>query len=80
MNSKVQTVINIIDLNKQLKISQEEILKKIGQWLSEGSRWMVDKINNHYLNVVKYKPKRVNHIFNFQGIKTSYGRPYQYAK
>ena len=36
-NSKAKTVTNIIDLTRQLKISQEEILKKIAQWLSEGS-------------------------------------------
>jgi len=49
---------NIIDLNQQLKITQEQILKKIGQWLSEGSGWRIDKIDNHYLNVVKYKPMK----------------------
>jgi len=55
-NSKAKTVTNIIDLNQQLKISQEEILKKIAQWLSEGSGWIIDKIDNHYLNIVKYVP------------------------
>jgi len=40
-NSKAKTVTNIIDLNQQLKISQEEILKKIAQWLSEGSDWII---------------------------------------
>ena len=30
-NSQAQTVTNIIDSNKQFKIAQEQILKKIGQ-------------------------------------------------
>jgi len=55
-NSKAKTITNIIDLNQQLKISQEEILKKIAQWLSEGSGWIIDKIDNHYLNIVEYVP------------------------
>jgi len=53
-NSKAKTVTNNIDLNQQLKITQEEILKKIAQWLSEGSGWIIDKIDNDYLNVIKY--------------------------
>ena len=55
-NSKAKTVTRITDLNQQLKISQEEILKKIAQSLSEGSGWIIGKINNHYLNIVKYIP------------------------
>jgi len=54
-NSKAKTVTNIIDLNQQLKISQE-ILKKIAQWLSERSVWIIDSVDNHYLNIVKYIP------------------------
>ena len=57
-NSKAKTVTNTIDLNEQLKITQEEILKKIAQWLSEGSGWIIDKIENHYLNIIKYKPMK----------------------
>jgi len=41
-----------------LKISQEEILKKIAQWLSEGSGWIIDSVDNHYLNIAKYKPMK----------------------
>jgi len=54
-NSKAKTVTNIIDLNQQLKISQE-ILKKIAQWLSERSVWIIDSVDNHYWNIVKYIP------------------------
>ena len=57
-NSKAKTVTNTIDSNQQLKITQEEILKKIAQWLSEGSGWIIDKIDNHYLNIIKYRPMK----------------------
>ena len=55
-SSKAKNVTNIIDLNQQLKISQEGILKKIAQWLSEGSGWIIDSVDNHYLDIVKYIP------------------------
>ena len=42
-NSKAKTITNIIDLSQQLKISHEEVLKQIAQWLLEGSGWIIDK-------------------------------------
>jgi len=62
-NSKAQTIINITGLNQQLKMAKEEIRKKIEAWLSEGSGWMVDKINDHYLNIIKYKPLKGKSYF-----------------
>lgn len=32
----------------------------IGVWLSEGSGWTLNSINEHYLNIVKYEPMRGN--------------------
>ena len=29
---------------------------EIGQWLSEGSGWIIVSVDKHYLNIVKYKP------------------------
>ena len=37
-------------------MSQDEILQRIGSWISEGSRRVVESVNNHYCNIVKYKP------------------------
>ena len=28
----------------------------IDKWLSEGSGWVIDRIDSHYLNVTLYKP------------------------
>ena len=32
------------------------MLNTIDQWISEGSGWTIDRIDNHYLNVMSYKP------------------------
>ena len=31
-------------------------MNAIHKWVSEGSRWVIDSINNHYINVTLYKP------------------------
>ena len=49
-------IINNNDINQALKISTEEILNGIAQWLSEGSGWTIESIDNHYINLTKYKP------------------------
>ena len=28
----------------------------IDKWVSEGSRWVIDRIDSHYINVTTYKP------------------------
>ena len=28
----------------------------IDKWVSEGSGWVIDRIDNHYINVIIYKP------------------------
>ena len=55
-NNKTYTIINNNDINQALKISTEEILNRIAQWLSEGSGWTIESIDNHYINLTKYKP------------------------
>ena len=57
-NSSVQTVINNTEIDKSLQVSKQDILNKISVWISEGSGWTVESVENHYLNVVKYKPMR----------------------
>lgn len=39
-------------------MSVQEILKKIGHWLSVGSDWTVEEVDLHYLTIVKYKPMK----------------------
>ena len=41
-----------------LQISKEEILNLIAVWISEGSGWTIKAVDNHYLNIVKYKPMK----------------------
>lgn len=55
-NSKAKTVTNVNELHQEFKTSEEENLNKIATWPSEGSGWTVDKIDNHYINVVSYSP------------------------
>ena len=55
-NSKAKTITNVNESHQELKASQEEMLYLITTWLSEGSGWVVGKINNHYVNIVKYQP------------------------
>ena len=37
-------------------MSRQEILNTIDKWVSEGSGWVIDQIDSHYLNVTLYKP------------------------
>ena len=57
-NSKSQTIINNTEINEALEMSKQEILNKIAQWISEGSGWTVQSVDNHYLNIVTYKPMK----------------------
>ena len=43
-----------------MQLSQQQILNRIGVWLSEGSGWTVSSINEHYINTVVYEPMRGN--------------------
>ena len=57
-NSKPQTIINNIEISEALKLSKEQILNIIAQWISEGSGWTVESVDGHYLNVVQYEPMK----------------------
>ena len=36
-------------------MSRQEILNVIDKWVLEGSGWVIDRIDSHYLNVTLYK-------------------------
>ena len=55
-NSTPQTIINHMGIAGSLQSSKQQILNKIAQWISEGSGWLIQSVDSHYLNVVKYKP------------------------
>ena len=55
-NSTPQTIINNMEVAGSLESSKQQILNKIAQWVSEGSGWTIQSVNNHYINTVKYQP------------------------
>jgi len=57
-NSKPQTIINNTEIPEALQSSKEQILNFVAQWISEGSGWTIESVDNHYINILKYKPMR----------------------
>ena len=57
-NSKAQTIINNIEIPESLQLTKQQILNMIAQWVSEGSGWTVESVDNHYLNIVQYQPMK----------------------
>ena len=51
-NGKAKTVTKA---NDKLSMSRQEILN-IDKWVSEGSGWVIDRIDSHYINVTTYQP------------------------
>ena len=57
-NSKPQTITNDKQRELALSLSKQEILNYVAVWISEGSGWAIESIDDHYLNVVKYEPMK----------------------
>ena len=55
-NSTTDLIINETDIKLTIQASQQQILNKIAQWISEGSGWTILSIENHYINIVNYNP------------------------
>ena len=55
-NGKAKTITKPNDIKPELSMSRQEILNVIDKWVSEGLGWVIDSINNHYINVTTYKP------------------------
>ena len=55
-NGKAKTITKVDDIEPELNMSRQEILDVIDKWVSEGSGWVIDRIDSHYLNVTLYKP------------------------
>ena len=55
-NSKPQIIINNTEIPESLQLSKQKILNMIAQWISEGSGWTIESVDNHYLNIVQYQP------------------------
>ena len=55
-NGKAKIVTEVDDTEPKLNMSRQEILNTIDKWVSEGSGWVIDRIDSHYINVTLYKP------------------------
>ena len=55
-NSKAKIVTKVDDIEPELNMSRQEIMNAIDKWVSEGSGWVIDRIESHYINVTLYKP------------------------
>ena len=54
--TKAKTILNEEDIETVLHEANEEIINKVGNWISEGSGWTIDEVIHHYLNIIKYMP------------------------
>ena len=55
-NGKAKTITKANNIEHELSMSRQEILNTIDKWVSEGSGWVIDRIDGHYINVTTYKP------------------------
>ena len=55
-NGKAKTITKVDDIEHELNMSRQEILNLIDKWVSEGSGWVIDRIDSHYINVTTYTP------------------------
>ena len=55
-NSKAKTITKADDIEHELNMSRQDILNMIDKWVSEGSGWVIDRIDSHYINVTTYTP------------------------
>ena len=55
-NGKAKTITKANDIEPELSMSRQEILNVIDKWVSEGSEWVIDRIDSHYINIATYQP------------------------
>ena len=55
LNSFVKTVINY-DFDDSIDKSFSEILFRLDNWINEGSGWVIERVNDQYLNISQYAP------------------------
>ena len=57
-SSNPKIITDKTNIYKTLDIIFKELLNLIGKWLSEGSGWVIQSVDNHYLNIVNYTPRK----------------------
>ena len=56
--TKLQTVTNDVDIDNLLQITQQQIVNMIQKWISKGSAWVIQSVEWHFINVIRYMPLR----------------------
>ena len=56
--SEPQIIINKTEISGSLQLSEQQILNFVAAWISEGSGWTVESVDNHYINVVQHEPMK----------------------
>ena len=75
-DSKQHIVINTHSIQESLELSQQEVLRKVANWMSEASGWVVNQVRRHYVILAKYNPlKEVVILIYHQSLKKSKGWP-----
>ena len=59
-NCKTFIILKHEDFDGMLEYVANQIINKIGDWLSEGSGWVISSVDAHYFNVVKYTPLKAS--------------------
>lgn len=60
--SRKQYQLNETEITSALQLSKQQILNRVNQWISEGSAWMINLVDNLYTNKVKYHPLQRSYI------------------
>ena len=55
-SGKAKTITKANDIEHELSMSRQEIPNVIDKWVSEGSGWVIDRIDSHCINVTTYTP------------------------
>ena len=71
-NGKAKTITKANDIEHELSMSRQEILNVIDKWVSEGSGWVIDRIDSHHINVTTYQPLQGS---SYVGLPTNLRNP-----
>ena len=61
---KRYSVINTHSIQESLELSQQEVLRKVENWMSEASGWVVNQVRRHYVNIARYNPLKGSSYIN----------------
>ena len=57
-NSAAVPITNQNQISQIVSEQNARLIYKVDQWLSEGSGWIIDSVDGHWINISKYKPLR----------------------